>query len=913
MIPIDAIDESPQWASLLKSGHVLSVTMKRREDTFYVNDKYHLVDEEVADVFESFIGLRIKYQKNNYVNAKGNVLSEDDPQFNLITREDVRRVAMFLCDPKVVDIQTDKFIDKYFPKDKELLSQEEFTKALELACEKRRLNKLECFFLVFEDPSSSALSYIMAVVIMILILVSSICFVLSTDPEFQVQAKDRLLPPEPHPSFVVIEVICIYCFLIEYLSRVFVVWAVREDIVGSGSVKFPLIECFPRSESELSHQKHGDEFVWVKRFQRTYNYVVNPMNMIDLVAILPFFISKLVAGESGSLSSLRILRLARVMRIFKLAKKNEGINMLSTTMSMSRGSLNLLVFFGIIGTVLFGSLIYFTESGVWHNPEECAKALPDFDGCADGHYLRPDKFGIDKELTPFSSIPRTFWWVVVTATTVGYGDMYPTTGLGKLVASFAMVCGLLVLALPISIIGTNFLVCYEKLDERTRKARSLEELSEKIKKEEKEARAAEKAQQLKDKALAFKVNWPKGQAAPQIVDEVGNSSSRSKLGAAIAATSGASDGRLKSHTMRSLHRLMTRKKSMTDGHQSLVSLKSKARLIPSFLFDARVALNPPANLTFVNVDRRSKLLQLSLTRYGGGDKDKTSGMSDVALVVKSKPLLDKAQEVLECIQTLHTRGKIDEPTVLNVAREVLDITRKILILKQRRLYPLKMIGAEVDAAIQLILAWLGRDADCFYNGDEFEEEEEEESFTLEAEDERRVRILLFSFTVAALEVAKPTPVDLLRKATQPTLTPPQASNKSPVARAGSPVKKKPPPPLNLTNIDDGSANPVNWTKSGASAPHTIRPDPLSSSSSLSSLINSTNKEFSGDRDTYFGEGSFQVKMGEKGMDFTLIPGYQTEKQAVNSSTGSNKYVDSKSSHESEGKWWWWWSKWPWES
>lgn len=386
---------------------------------------------------------------------------KDDPQFHMISKEDVHRVAMFICDPKVVQTQTNKFISTFFKENEDKLNIEQFIKVLHLECERRKLNKWECFFILFEDPSSSTLSYIVAVIIMILIVVSSVCFVLSTDPSFQVESNDDQLPPEPHPAFIVIEKICIYCFLIEYLCRVFVVWAVRKGVVGSGTQRYAIMECFPTTDKSSSSSSlvdldaeigkpslnpkgvsrkrsiisnHTDDVLegksgtlsfWYRAvIDRTLTYVVSPMNLIDLIAILPFFISLLIGGEGGNLSSLRILRLARVMRIFKLAKKNEGINMLSITMSASRGSLNLLVFFGIIGTVVFGSLIYFTESGEWHNPEECVKALPDLASsgvCDRGMYLRPDKYGIGKELTPFSSIPRTFWWVVVTATTVGYG------------------------------------------------------------------------------------------------------------------------------------------------------------------------------------------------------------------------------------------------------------------------------------------------------------------------------------------------------------------------------------------------------------------------------------------------------------------------------------------------------------
>lgn len=180
---------------------------------------------------------------------------------------------------------------------------------------------------------------------------------------------------------------------------------------------------------------------------------------------------------------------------------------------------------------------------------------------------------------------------------------------------------------------------------------------------------------------------------------------------------------------------------------------------------------------------------------------------------------------------MHTRGKVDDPTVLNVAREIVDLTRKVILLKEKEVYPLRMIGLEVDAAVLVVLAWLGRDADCFFRGDAaLEDEEEEESFKLEAEDERRVRLHLFDFTVSALEVAK------------------QQSFKTTTS------VKETQSPIDNEGEMKGDGEVVPGSKSsltGHACPST-------------------------DSTERFGQGSFRVKLGPQGMDFTLIPDGKSE-------------------------------------
>ncbi|VDK71362.1 unnamed protein product [Dibothriocephalus latus] len=164
----------------------------------------------------------------------------------------------------------------------------------------------------------------------------------------------------------------------------------------------------------------------------------NIMNFIDIVAIIPYFITlgTVIADDSKrqnqamSLTILRVIRLVRVFRIFKLSRHSKGLQILGQTLKASIRELALLVFFLLISVILFSSAVYFAE--------------------------------IDAEKTYFRSIPDAFWWAVVTMTTVGYGDMRPVTVWGKLVGSLCAIAGVLTIALPVPVIVSNFNYFYHR-------------------------------------------------------------------------------------------------------------------------------------------------------------------------------------------------------------------------------------------------------------------------------------------------------------------------------------------------------------------------------------------------------------------------------------------------------------------
>ena len=138
-----------------------------------------------------------------------------------------------------------------------------------------------------------------------------------------------------------------------------------------------------------------------------------------------------------------------------------GLQSIAFTLKNSYKELGLLVLVISIAGLVFSSLTFFIE-----------QESPD---------------------TEYTSIPITFYWVVITMTTVGYGDIYPTTGVGKIIGALAAVSGVLVMALPIPIVVNNFAAFYMETKKREKSIK---------RHQEKEARDAEEAMLAKASVTA---------------------------------------------------------------------------------------------------------------------------------------------------------------------------------------------------------------------------------------------------------------------------------------------------------------------------------------------------------------------------------------------------------------------------
>ena len=190
---------------------------------------------------------------------------------------------------------------------------------------------------------------------------------------------------------------------------------------------------------ESYHEKYGDLFYILEwtftivfsieyilrllSLRRPLRYVVSFLGLIDLLAIIPGYLSLFLVGAQ-SLLVLRALRLLRIFRIFKLTHFLTEMEFLKEAMRSSLKKISIFMLVVLSLVIILGSVMYLVENGE----------------------------------NGFHSIPESIYWAIVTITTVGYGDIAPVTALGKFIASIMMFIGYGIIAVPTGIITTEIAI-----------------------------------------------------------------------------------------------------------------------------------------------------------------------------------------------------------------------------------------------------------------------------------------------------------------------------------------------------------------------------------------------------------------------------------------------------------------------
>lgn len=253
-------------------------------------------------------------------------------------------------------------------------------------------------------------------VVNVLILVSTIALVMESIPDYDPDLHDNW-----KDIWAAVEFTCVLCFTLDVVVRL--ICAVYTNHL----------------------QKFFTDF----------------MNYIDILAIAPWYITKIFDGNID-LRFVRVIRLARVLRALRSGHFSHMGDVVGEIIKTSGGALMIPTYFMLLALILFSSLVYYAEEA------ECIETIDD--ECVlykthDGHHWTSDYF---------TSIPAAMWWCVVTFTTVGYGDIYPRTPLGKMIGAVTMFTGIFFIAMPLTIVGSSFSDAWDKIKVKRDRQKILE-------------------------------------------------------------------------------------------------------------------------------------------------------------------------------------------------------------------------------------------------------------------------------------------------------------------------------------------------------------------------------------------------------------------------------------------------------
>ncbi|XP_044132931.1 potassium voltage-gated channel subfamily D member 2 isoform X3 [Bufo gargarizans] len=250
----------------------------------------------------------------------------------------------------------------------------------------------------FENPHTSTLALVFYYVTGFFIAVSVFANVVETVPCGTIPGTMRELPCGERyaVAFFCLDTACVMIFTVEYLLR----------LVAAPS---------------------------------RYRFVRSVMSIIDVVAIMPYYIGLVMSNNEDVSGAFVTLRVFRVFRIFKFSRHSQGLRILGYTLKSCASELGFLLFSLTMAIIIFATVMFYAEKGSLNSK--------------------------------FTSIPAAFWYTIVTMTTLGYGDMVPKTIAGKLFGSVCSLSGVLVIALPVPVIVSNFSRIYHQ-NQRTDKRRA---------------------------------------------------------------------------------------------------------------------------------------------------------------------------------------------------------------------------------------------------------------------------------------------------------------------------------------------------------------------------------------------------------------------------------------------------------
>ncbi|XP_053320305.1 potassium voltage-gated channel subfamily D member 2 isoform X3 [Spea bombifrons] len=241
----------------------------------------------------------------------------------------------------------------------------------------------------FENPHTSTLALVFYYVTGFFIAVSVIANVVETVPCGTMPGSMRELPCGERyvMAFFCLDTACVMIFTVEYLLR----------LVAAPS---------------------------------RYRFVRSVMSIIDVVAIMPYYIALVMTNNEDVSGAFVTLRVFRVFRIFKFSRHSQGLRILGYTLKSCASELGFLLFSLTMAIIIFATVMFYAEKGSMNSK--------------------------------FTSIPAAFWYTIVTMTTLGYGDMVPKTIAGKIFGSICSLSGVLVIALPVPVIVSNFSRIYHQ-------------------------------------------------------------------------------------------------------------------------------------------------------------------------------------------------------------------------------------------------------------------------------------------------------------------------------------------------------------------------------------------------------------------------------------------------------------------